>query len=122
MGEEIDEVGTLVDLWPSPRVESHIAIVVGRVNDDTGVLLINKESYIHGRLNISPPLGPNNPTPSMNHILPNLTLPIIRPLKPIRMRLIIRHSLHNLIPARDHKRSILHDRLVKRQTSNQDES
>jgi hypothetical protein len=50
----------------------------------------------------------------MNHALPNLALPVIRPLKPIRMRLIILHSLHNLIPTRHHKRPILHNRLVQR--------
>ncbi len=52
----------------------------------------------------------------MNHTLPNLTLPPLRPLKPIRMALIIKHSLINLLLRIHNKGPILHHLLVERQS------
>src|SRR5271155_789363 len=56
------------------------------------------------------------------HALPNFTLPTLRPLKPIGMRLEVHHSLIDLGLARGDKRSVLHNRLVQRLPGDQDES
>ena len=49
----------------------------------------------------------------MCHRLPNLTLPIQRPLKPIGIRLEIHHGLIDAFSRRLNKRPILHDLLVE---------
>ena len=56
----------------------------------------------------------------VNHALSNLTLPVVCPLEAVRVCLIVSHSLHNLFPRGDDKRSVLNNRLIKRQTSDQE--
>lgn len=55
------------------------------------------------------------------HSLSNLALPPHRPLEPILARPIVHHSLPHLPLGSDDKRTILHDRLVERLASDEDE-
>ncbi len=52
----------------------------------------------------------------MNHILPNLTLPTLGPLEAVLMALIIQHGLIDLLLGIQHKRPVLHDLLIQRQS------
>ena len=58
---------------------------------------------------------------SMNHTLPNLTLPTLCSLKPILMALIIEHGLINLFLRTQDKRPVLHNLLIQRQPREEDE-
>jgi hypothetical protein len=55
-------------------------------------------------------------TPSMNHILPNLTLPTFRTLKAIRMCLEIRQCLMHFVLCIEDERPVLNDLLVEWET------
>ena len=49
----------------------------------------------------------------MRHRLANLTPPIQRPLKPVRIRLEVHHGLIDAFARRLHERAVLHDLLIQ---------
>ena len=55
----------------------------------------------------------------MDHALPNLTLPSLRPFESIRMCLEIHHSLINLFLRVENKRSVLDDLLIEWETGDE---
>ena len=57
----------------------------------------------------------------MNHAFPDLTLPTFSPLEPILMALVIQHGLINLLLRVQHKRPVLHDLLIQRQSRDEHE-
>jgi len=57
--------------------------------------------------------------PRLLHRLSNLTLPIPRPLESIRKTLVIHQCLTDLRRISQHKRPVLHNRLVQRHTRHQ---
>ena len=57
----------------------------------------------------------------MYHAFPNLTLPTFSPLEPILMALVIQHGLINLLLRIQHKRPVLHDLLIQRQSRHEHE-
>ena len=58
----------------------------------------------------------------MHHRLPDLALPILRALEPVRMGLVVHHRLVDLLLAVQHERPVLHDLLIERQARHEEEA
>lgn len=66
------------------------------------------------------PLSPTTPRTSTQQGLSNLALPTFCSLKPVRMALVIQHSLVDLFLRIQNKWAILHNFLVEREAGDED--
>lgn len=75
---------------------------------------------LHKKKPTPPPPFPTAPQKSTQQRLSNLTLPTFCSLEPVRMALVIQHSLVDLFLRIQNKWTILHNFLIEREAGNED--